>query len=115
MAPNSLAQMPSPIASFISQRGYFSKSQLPTVATLKERLEKTPLSKMEITLEYLQKSDPCLSSANWGGRCRDAWVESRLLRLHNNRISALSAMISKRKREVETLTAKAKTIKKVRA
>ena len=78
---------------------------MPTVATLKERLENTSLPKLEATLDHLHAYPPDIYRAGWhgygmdGGAC--AWRGSRLRDLHHNRISALQSTIDKRKKQVE--------------
>ena len=103
-----------PLASFTSERAYFSKKNMPTVTILKERLQKTSLGKLEATLSYLRANPPS-REPGWhghgmhGGPC--AWRQARLSNLHDNRIAALNAVIGMKLREKEKLMVKHEKLK----
>ena len=97
------------LASFISERAYFSAKNMPTVTGLKERLKKTSLPKLKATLDYLNASPPS-SGPGWyghgidGGYCQRR--TARLASLHDKRIAALNAVIGAKLREKEKLVKK---------
>ncbi len=103
-----------PLASFISERSYFTKKNLPTVTVLKSRLQKTSLPKLQATLMYLQQNRAEIMDGiyedGWhghgmdGGSCR--WRSSRLHELHSNRLAALDSVIDTKLREKEKKAAK---------
>tara|TARA_B100000519_G_scaffold202298_2_gene220237 strand:- start:670 stop:1233 length:564 start_codon:yes stop_codon:yes gene_type:complete len=102
---------PEPLASFISERAYFTKKDTPTATDLKERLQKTSLPRLEVTLEYLNNKNPFGDGSGWydngfdGGALRAKWHESRVKQLHFSRIAALEAVIDTKLREKEKLVA----------
>ncbi len=107
-----------PLESFISERAYFSKKKMPTITTLKERLQKTPLSRLEATLRYLYANPPS-SELGWyghgmgGGPC--VWRQARLGKLHDNRIAALNTVIRIKLRDKEKLMVKNEKLKERKA
>lgn len=87
---------------------------MPTFTTLKERLQKSSLSKLDATLEHLLKNPPS-SGPGWyghgmqGGPC--VWRESRLRALHHTRMAALETVIRTKRCENEKLIAKKEKLK----
>ena len=111
MSTPELRKAPEPLASFISERAYFTKKNTPTATDLKERLQKTSLPRLEVTLEYLNNKNLFDVESGWydngfdGGTPRAKWYESRVKKLHFSRIAALEAVIDTKLRQKEKLVA----------
>jgi hypothetical protein len=91
--------------------GYVTKSNVPTVAELKQRLSTSTLKKMQQTLQYLEERcthrpmirliDEDIESRAMGFQStnKSNYYASRASRIVSNRVSALQSEISKRTRK----------------